>query len=390
MRSSDRVPRIPGILFLYRYNDPSIYGGIERKILTIARWLKEKALFEPVLLTNFEDSAFARDFRQAGFPVHTLDMDGPLGFFRTAAEAKVLIHRYGATLLQTHRFRESLTGAMVRRDIPELIHIHRVHTHINHSEIAPWKISLYHRLDRIAQPWIDRYIVLSEAIRDELVLDSKVASHKIRIVHNGIPPLDTDGGIQDDDHPLPARVAVVGTVEQRKRQEYLIRAVAALRAQDNLDVELRVIGGFQEEYGNWIRRLAEELGVADLVDFRGYCPDVASALGSIPVVAIASDFEGIPTSIIEGMSAGRLGLATRVGGTAELIQDGVNGLLLEPGNWELFRDALRVVFTTPSAKWAPLRRAGRQTFQKHFTTEAMMHQLADNYRELGLIRNLEA
>jgi len=101
-------------------------------------------------------------------------------------------------------------------------------------------------------------------------------------------------------------------------------------------------------------------------------------------VAIASDFEGILTSIIEGMSVGRLGIATNVGGTSDLIRHEKNGFLLEPGDWKPFKNLLKTIFSAPSSRWAPLRQAGLQTYKSHFTVESMMEGLKENYQDLGL------
>jgi len=382
--SNDRQLKKPGILFIYRYNDPTIYGGIERKILIISKWLHQQGKFSPMLLTNFPDSMFANDYKEAGFPVHSVPMNG-LGGIKSAADAaEKIIEKHNVTLLHTHRFRESLAGAMVRRRLPDLVHVHRIHTHINHSEIPSWKMWLYHQLDRMAQPWVDRYIVLSDAIKNELIDESHINSGKIRVVFNGIPPLDLDPTIENTANPLTPCVAVVGTVEHRKRQEYLVKAVGALRREDGMDVRLKLVGGYDEDFGNWIKKLIAEEDVVDLVELTGYTSDVSGALENVPVVAIASDFEGIPTSIIEGMSVGRLGIATNVGGTSDLIRHEKNGFLLEPGDWKPFKNLLKTIFSAPSSRWAPLRQAGLQTYKSHFTVESMMEGLKENYQDLGL------
>ncbi len=374
-----------GLLFIYRYNDPTIYGGIERKILTIAKWLSANQMFTPHLLTNYGDSMFAGDFRSAGFPVHVVSMGGPFGIANIARTALALIEEHDIVLVQTHRFRESLAGAEIRRRNSRIRHITRVHTHIDGSAVQGWKLPAYHLLDRCAQPWVDSYVALSQTIRDELVARSHIAPSKVRIVPNGIPMLETEPQIEDGQNSLQRHVAVVGTVEERKRQEYLVRAIGHLRRERKLDVRLSLFGTFDPMYGEWMRNLVGQEGVGDLVNLAGYTDNVAAALAGIPVVAIASDFEGIPTSILEGMSAGRLVVATDVGGTADLVVDGVNGFLLPPGDWRPFAEVLERIWSAPAAHWVGMRRAAMATYQERFTVDAMMQGLLATYRDCGVL-----
>ena len=113
--------------------------------------------------------------------------------------------------------------------------------------------------------------------------------------------------------------------------------------------------------------------------------DVYGALEGFDVVALPSDFEGIPTSIIEAISAMKIGVATPVGGTRELIDDRCNGFIMEPGNWKMLTDILYELFNTPAGKWNALRTQGFLTWKNRFSLQVMMEQFLDEYAELGII-----
>ncbi len=374
----------PGILLLYRYADPSYYGGIERKMLFIATHLRDRGLMAPRLLTNYSNAQFTRDFAALDLPVHVEDMSGPGGLARTARLAGEIVDAHGIALLQTHRFWTSLAGALVRRRRPDLRHIHRVHTHIEHSEIPGWRSRTYHLLDRMAQRHIDRYVVLHSGLARELQERSRVRADRITVVPNGIPAA---GAVQvyDEDAPLPASIGVVGELEPRKRHDLVIRAVAHLRREHGLDVRAVFAGGDSFGHRAALERLTREAGVEDLVTFHGYADHVGNFYRGLGAAVLLSDFEGIPTSIIEAMSMGMVVLASDAGGTADLVRDGRNGFLLRTGDWKGLADRLQEVFAHPASRWRAMRNDALRTYRDGFDVPVMMAGLVRVYEELGLL-----
>jgi glycosyltransferase involved in cell wall biosynthesis len=85
-------------------------------------------------------------------------------------------------------------------------------------------------------------------------------------------------------------------------------------------------------YRDQIVELTHELGLQEHVHFLGWRTDVLSIMARADVVMLTSYVEGLPRSLLEAMTLGRPVLATRVSGTPELVRDGVDGLLVEPGD----------------------------------------------------------
>ena len=94
-----------------------------------------------------------------------------------------------------------------------------------------------------------------------------------------------------------------------------------------------LIVGEGEERGR-IESLIAELGLEDTVSLLGRRNDVPDVLRTFDVAACSSDFEGTPLSVLEYMEAALPVVATRVGGVPDLIEDGVNGCLVEPRDAE--------------------------------------------------------
>ena len=88
-----------------------------------------------------------------------------------------------------------------------------------------------------------------------------------------------------------------------------------------------------------LRGHAAELGVADRVVFTGHRTDVPDLLAALDVFCISSLYEGTPLALFEAMAAGRAVVSTAVDGCREVLEDGVTGLLVPPGDAGL-REAL--------------------------------------------------
>src|SRR6185369_4031156 len=93
-----------------------------------------------------------------------------------------------------------------------------------------------------------------------------------------------------------------------------------------------------------LREQARGLGIADRVTFTGHRTDVPDLLGAIDVFAISSIYEGTPLTLFEAMAAQKTIVSTAVDGCREVLQDGVNGLLVPPADSSALASALlRVV-----------------------------------------------
>lgn len=118
---------------------------------------------------------------------------------------------------------------------------------------------------------------------------------------------------------------------QQKRQDLMIQAFAIV-AKEIPDIRLAFYGEGKEM--EQIQQMAESLGVSDRVDFKGLVRDIPNAIRNAKVFVMTSDYEGLPNALIEAMAVGLPCVSTDCspGGAAELIESGVNGLIVPCGD----------------------------------------------------------
>jgi glycosyltransferase involved in cell wall biosynthesis len=371
------------IIIPFTYTNPDYFGGIERKILIIAQWLQENANVTPVLALSHLDCEFGDEYRSLGLRVVPFPA-AALGIASRVRSLSAYAREFAAVAIETHQFRDMLCGAVVRRTVPGLRHLYRGHTHIDGSEIRNWRIQSYHVLDWAAQIGVDRYCMLSHAVANECLERSRISARKVCVVHNGINALGPLGDVRGGPTPLAPAIAVVGQFERRKNQALVVRAIAEVRRRNGCDVRARFVGGDLDGYTAEVQQLAIDLGVGDLMEFVGARRDVYDMVSAIDVHVLGSDFEGIPTSMIEAMSLAKLVICTDVGGASELVRSGANGILVRPGDHDALADALIRVFSAPAESWVGMRRCGYDTWRSEFGVDAMMRGICEAFAICGI------
>jgi glycosyltransferase involved in cell wall biosynthesis len=128
-------------------------------------------------------------------------------------------------------------------------------------------------------------------------------------------------------------------------------------------------------------RYVRDHGLGDRVIFSGMRRDVASILAVSDIFVLASRYEGLPLAIIEAMMAGLPVVATRVGGVAELVEDGVTGLIVPPRDGEALTRALRRLLADPELRHR-MGMAGRERALRDFAEDRMARETQKLYEEL--------
>lgn len=210
---------------------------------------------------------------------------------------------------------------------------------------------------------------------------------KVTVVHNGVDLRRFDPGSIPagtlarrlgigEQAPL---IGFTGHLIERKGVDLLLRAAALAAARV---AELRVVIAGREQVGDTpgqeaaLRRLAAELGIADRTHFVGFTDDVRPLLVDLRAAVVPSRQEPFGRAVIEPMALGIPVVAARVGGIPEIVTDGVDGLLVEPGNIDELAAAIVRVLADPEHA-ADIGAAARRTVRERFDGRAAARRIED-------------
>ena len=202
---------------------------------------------------------------------------------------------------------------------------------------------------------------------------------KLHVVHCGIDL----SLFEPREEERPARVPeilTVGRVVPVKGQSLLVESIAEL-ARRGVEARLTIVGDGPQLPA--LRSLADTLGVADRVDFTGAVGQdrIRDYYDRADVFALPSFAEGLPVVLIEAMATGLPVVASRITGIPELVDEGVSGLLVTPGDGDDLTGALERILGEPPSRRAEMGRAGRAKVVAEFDLRRTAAELEGVFNE---------
>lgn len=159
---------------------------------------------------------------------------------------------------------------------------------------------------------------------------------KTPIIYNGVPTLKFSS-TQKKNSGNNIILLHIGRFAPQKNHKLLIEAFSiAVKECSNLRLWLIGDGKLKADIESMVKKNKLE----QYVSFLGALPNVNGLLKKCDVFILSSDWEGVPLAIIEAMASGKPVIATAVGGLPELVEDGVTGILVPPGDAKLLADAI--------------------------------------------------
>ncbi len=174
-------------------------------------------------------------------------------------------------------------------------------------------------------------------------------------------------------------VLSVARLAAQKGLDVLLSAVKAV-AESGVDVQLVLVG--EGPLRERLRRRAQRLGIADQVVLAGAVgqDEMAGYYAGADVFCLPSFAEGVPVVLMEAMASGRAVVATRIAGVPELVEEGVSGLLVTPGNADELAAAIKRLASSPRERES-MGLAGRRKVVEDFDAERCAAQLAKLFQE---------
>jgi glycosyltransferase involved in cell wall biosynthesis len=247
-----------------------------------------------------------------------------------------------------------------------------------------WYTPRRRKILRHLQSLSSAVLVNSGEIREQLVREDGFDPESIRIIHNGID-LDRFKNIRSERNRLfpglqdcKLVVNVANMHSDIKGQPLLINAAREVCA-NFPQARFVLIGDGTRRTG--FESMAADLGLKQNFLFLGQRHDVADLLTCCDIAVLPSQAEGFPNALLEYMAAGLPAIATDVGGSCEVVEHGVSGLLTAPGDPNALAKSILYLLQNPAAA-LELARVGRERVQRDFSFEQMIANVDAMYTEL--------
>jgi glycosyltransferase involved in cell wall biosynthesis len=285
---------------------------------------------------------------------------------------------------------------LMQRILPEVIH--------THDSLSFWLAGLAARAGRLKVPIIAhkrtdhppgrlarlRYRHLADCViaisrgAEKALLEAGVPAERIRLIHSSVDceRFAADSGALAAEFRaqagIPSKSPLVGTIGslvERKGQRTLLRAAKKI-LQVVPETHFIICGGGPLE--DSLREQAIGLAIADKVILTGEREDVRPLLAGLDVFVLPSLAEGLGVSALEAMAMGKPVVASRVGGLAEVVEEGSTGLLVEPGDAEELAGALIRLLRDDDLR-AAMGRSARLRAETVFSRQVMIDRTEELY-----------
>jgi glycosyltransferase involved in cell wall biosynthesis len=357
-----------------------VAGGAERHLLEL--WSRiDRTRFDVAIACFRNEGQFAAEVNALGWPVHELgvsrriyDPSGCRGLVRLLH----LVRDFRPDAIHGYLFGPNLFAVLAGRlcGVPAVL-VAKRNVDAFETKRQVWLQSRIHR-------WATHVTAVSESVADTVV-QLGVPRDRVTVIPNGVDAarfgtaegdaarrlLGMNGGV-----PI---LGSVGCLAPRKDYATLLDALALLSAHGQ-PYQAALIGDGPER--ERLEARANVLGIAERVHFLGERADVERLLPGLEVFVLSSREEGIPNALLEAMAAGRPAVATAVGGTPEVLQDGETGWLVPAQQPERLAQALEQALADPTER-ARRGRNARDYALEALSIEAMTRRHEQLYETLG-------
>lgn len=352
-------------------------GGPEKTIFKTSLQINREKYWHGVCyLRKFEKDlgAIASRYHQNGLPY--FEIPGNKADLRQLWRIQNLCKRHRVHILHTHDSKTIIYGALMKLRVPNLILATTLHGWVPrrrrsrlYQQMAEWSLKAY-----------DAVVAVSDDL--EKKIRQKGIRRTLRI-HNAIDlnqwPLLVDSQKFMGDR-CPYRVGYIGRISREKGPAQFLK-VARLLSRLDEDIQFIMIG--EGPLAAWVKTEIQRLKLDHLFTLTGYVPqtEIAAMYGGLDLLLSTSHTEGLPNTLLEALACGISVVATRVGGVAEVVTHGHNGLLVPDGDTTALAQSVLDLKANPQ-RAARFSRNGSARIRAEFNFPKRIASMERLYTEL--------
>lgn len=355
------------VLMLHLHDKSFQMGGADRGVLDLACALKASHGDDVRIAANA--GPFLEEAAKRG--VETIEIPhSKTAFFSTLKILNKEIESFRPEILHSHhRFMTFVADLFFRKKGVPVLHTQRVQ--------AFDKRFLFRAGDFVT--------TVSDTLRSQMIRHFRVPENRIRAIINAVPSRQADlAAVERLKIKFPRQqgqlfALCAGRFHAQKGHAYLIEAVSRLPLERRKRLKIFLAGD-----GPLEKMLRLQIGREKLEEnfvFLGYREEIPDYLALCDFFILSSLWEGLPRSVLEAFAAGKPAVATDIPGTADVLENGRNGLLVRPGSAEDLAEALSRILAKPE-DLAGMQKAALESSKK-YSFETMVRKYHELYMELA-------
>ncbi|MBO9540913.1 glycosyltransferase [bacterium] len=362
-------------------------GGGSTHLRDLAQGL-DPGRFAPVVACS-DDGPLAAHLEAAGHPVVRIPMTSRLNPRAIAAIAE-RARREKVALIHSHGTRAALCGAPAAAlcGVPHLYTVHGWSFHQRGSALAE---TAARSCEAVASRLSRQVVCVSHADQRSGLAHGILSPQRSRVIPNGIDParfrpdpaararMREALGVAEGE-PL---IGLFGRLTRQKAQGVFLRAAAEVLAREPA-TRFMLVGDGEDRVA--LAALSAGLGLGGRLLMLGSRSDVPALLAATDVFVLPSLWEGLPIALLEAMACGVPVIASAVDGSLEVVQPGLSGLLVPPGEVAPLAEAILALIRTPALA-ARLAAAGRERVLALYPLSRMIAAIEALYAEVAAPRS---
>ena len=360
---------------LYVDSSAGIFGGGQVSLLELLRNLDKSRFCPRVALP--ERKRLAEEVARLGIEYHLMELPTlkTLNIIRPVKSLARLVRFLKGgeiELIHTNTPRAAIYGGIAGRlvGIPMVLHAR-----------IPLAGGI---LDRFLASLATKVIVVSQAVAQRY---KWLPPKKTALIYNGVDlarfrPGPREEGIRDRYGITGEEVAIgmVGRFSPEKGHTVLVSALASVIPADQ-KVKVLLVGNKDNVWAQELEEEIEKKGLGAHFVFTGFAEDIPGLMRALDIFCLPSLSEGFSRALLEAMACGLPAIATEVGGNAEIVQDGKNGILVPCQDSGALAQAIVQLLRDPELR-ATLGRAAHQTVEKGFSSTVNARRTEAVYEEI--------
>ena len=352
-------------------------GGADRQIVYLAKALLA-CDYDVRLVSMTPLEEMGRQALAEGLRVTSLDMVRGRADWSAFRRLVKLLRSWQPHLLSSFMYHANLMGRLAGRWAGVPLLVTSIRSERNGSPGQDWLMRLTN--------WMDHcQTTNSQQVADSLRQRGLLSPGKSRVIPNGIDPDALTASAAE-------RVRLRGELKL-EQNEFVWLAIGRLLPQKDYPTLLEAFAPLGRHPARLLiagrgpllaelQQQVDRLGVSSQTVFLGVRQDIASLLAAADGFVLSSAWEGMPNVVMEALAAAKPVVSTRVGGVAELVQDGKTGWLVPARDPKALSQAMHRLMTLSETERQRMGWAGREHLRAHFGLEAMAHRWMTLYNDL--------